>query len=179
MFEFDWMNLLQTLGGFVFGGGIVAFTKAGRAKTKAEAMKAMSDAYEYRIESLHKVIENHNKSEIESSQRIADLNRALNDKEDEIQDKKMQIRNLTEKVWESEQEVNRVQGLLNDEKDLQLELTKEHLRKENALELELARKKCEDIHCPFRQPPTADTPPMPDMTKEEYHAQKLIELKKN
>ena len=167
MFEFDWINLLQVVGGILMGGGIVSFTKAGRAKTKADAFKAMAEAYEFRIESLHKVVENHNKTDIESSQRIADLNHALNEKTE-------QIRNLTEKLYRSEQEINRVQDLLNDEKDLVVQLTNEHLRVENNLQLELATKKCEDIYCPFRQPPTKDTPPMPDMTKEEYHTQKQL-----
>lgn len=42
------------------------------------------------------------------------------------------------------------------------------------LKLELARKKCEDTDCPFRKPPTADTPPMPDMTRDKYHMQKRL-----
>lgn len=52
------------------------------------------------------------------------------------------------------------------------EREKDHLRRENELCLELATKKCEDINCPFRQPPTANTPPLPNTTKEEYHLQK-------
>ena len=34
------------------------------------------------------------------------------------------------------------------------------------LKLELAKKKCEDTECPFRKPPTADTPPIPDVTRD-------------
>ncbi len=172
MFEFDWVNLLQVIGGVIAGGGLVSFTKAGRAKTKADAYSAISQSYEQRITALHTVIDNQNKTEVEHSQRIADLNHALNEKTD-------QIRNLTEKMYESEQEVNRVQNLLNEEKDLVVQLTNEHLRIENNLQLELAMKKCEDIKCPFRQPPTADTPPMPDMSKEEYHLKKSQESRTN
>lgn len=40
--------------------------------------------------------------------------------------------------------------------------------------LELAQKKCEDQECPFRRPPNAYTPPMPGLTREEYHTQKLL-----
>lgn len=54
------------------------------------------------------------------------------------------------------------------------EREKEHIRKESQLELELARKKCEDIDCPFRKPPTPDTPPMPGMSRDEYHSAKPI-----
>lgn len=37
------------------------------------------------------------------------------------------------------------------------------------LRVVLAKKKCEDAQCPFRQPPNATTPPRPDMTRDEYH----------
>lgn len=43
-----------------------------------------------------------------------------------------------------------------------------------AAELELAVKKCEDQSCPFRMPPNAQTPPMPGLSREEYHKQKLL-----
>lgn len=60
-----------------------------------------------------------------------------------------------------------------------LELTAEMARKEitHAQEvadyrIELAKVRCEDEDCPFRKPPNAQTPPMPDITKEQYHSQK-------
>lgn len=168
MIEFDWMNLLQMLGGFVFGGGIVAFTKAGRAKTKAEAMKAMADAYEFRLESLHKVIENHNKSEIETSQRISDLNHALNEKEDENRkieaDKTEQIRKLTDKMYESEREVNRVNGLLNDAKDEITRLTEERDHYKACNEYN-KRWRCEKSVC---RDPEGRIPPNSKLASEVY-----------
>lgn len=48
---------------------------------------------------------------------------------------------------------------------------KEHIRRESELELELAKLKCEDTDCPFRKPPTADTPPMPDMARDQFHTE--------
>ena len=48
---------------------------------------------------------------------------------------------------------------------------KEKERRHKA-ELELSVKRCNDIHCPFREPPTAHTPPKPGMTKEKYHRSK-------
>lgn len=39
-------------------------------------------------------------------------------------------------------------------------------------ELELSVKRCNDIHCPFRQPPTAHTHPCEGLTKEKYHKTK-------
>ena len=44
--------------------------------------------------------------------------------------------------------------------------------KRHKSELELSLKRCNDIHCPFREPPTAHTPPRPDLTKESYHKKK-------
>lgn len=44
--------------------------------------------------------------------------------------------------------------------------------KRHKSELELSLKRCNDIHCPFREPPTAHTPPKPDLTKEAYQKRK-------
>lgn len=118
MFEFDWVNLLQVIGGIMTGGGIVAFTKSGRAKAWAEAMKAMTEAYEERIKSLHTINDAHNSNELKMTERIAQLDRT-------IDDKTAQIRNLTEQAFKSEQEVNRVQDLLNEAKDRITQLTEE------------------------------------------------------
>lgn len=47
-----------------------------------------------------------------------------------------------------------------------------HTREIAALNIELARVRCEDADCPFRRPPNAQTPPKAGMTNEIYHAQK-------
>lgn len=118
MFEFDWINLLQVIGGIVTGGGIVAFTKSGRAKAWADAMKAMTEAYEERIKSLHTINNAHNANEVKLTERIAQLDRT-------IDDKVVEIRKLRDQGYASEQEVNRVQDLLNDAKDEIIRLTEE------------------------------------------------------
>ena len=96
----------------------MAFTKSGRIKAKADAMKVMSDGYEERIKSLHAINDAHNANEVKLTERIAQLDRT-------IDDKTAQIRNLTDKCFKSEQEVNRVQDLLNDAKDEIIRLTEE------------------------------------------------------
>lgn len=45
-------------------------------------------------------------------------------------------------------------------------------KKISALEIKLANVRCDDLACPFRKPPTANTPPHPGLTKEECHSQK-------
>lgn len=47
-----------------------------------------------------------------------------------------------------------------------------HAQELAAKEIELVEVKCLDKPCPFRQPPNAYTQPKPDLTKEQYHAQK-------
>lgn len=163
--DFNILGLLNDFIPIISGIGIGWFSKSGRIKEKADAYKKMGEAYQYRIDTLHEDVKTLNNIIKENQERLAELNHALNEKTE-------QIRNLTDKLYKSEQEVNRVQDLLNDEKDLVNALTNEHLRIENNLQLELAKKKCEDIKCPFRKPPTPDTPPIPNMTKEEYHAQR-------
>lgn len=62
-----------------------------------------------------------------------------------------------------------------------LDLTTEMAKKEIAhsqevadYRIELAKVRCDDEGCPFRRPPTAQTPPKPGVTKEQYHSQKLL-----
>lgn len=47
-----------------------------------------------------------------------------------------------------------------------------HAREIAALNVELARVRCEDTDCPFRQPPNAFTPPIKGQTKEIYQNSK-------
>lgn len=47
--ELDLINLVQTFGGLLIGGGLGMLSKSGRIKAKAEAMKTMADAYEMRF----------------------------------------------------------------------------------------------------------------------------------
>lgn len=114
------------------GVGIWQYRRQNKRLKESEAklseinvQKAKLDFEKERVNHLHNIIENYNKTEVEHSQRISDLNHALNVKEDELRDKTVQIRNLTEKVYTSEQEVNRVQDLLNVAKDEIIRLTEQ------------------------------------------------------
>lgn len=49
-----------------------------------------------------------------------------------------------------------------------------HAKDKASLEIELIQVRCNDEECPFRQPPTSKTKPRNGLTKEEYHAQKLL-----
>ena len=139
------------------GGGIVAFTKSGRSKAKADAMKVMSDGYEERIKSLHAINDAHNANEVKLTERIAQLDRT-------IDDKTAQIRNLTEKCFKSEQEVNRVQDLLNDAKDEIIRLTEERDR-ERANNEYNKQWRCIKSVC---RDPEGRVPPNPKLATQEY-----------
>ncbi len=122
-------ELLSTLVTLLLGGGLGWLTKSGRIKDKADAYKKMAEAYQYRIDTLHAALDTCNKTINEGQDRIADLNHALNAKEDEKRqmeaDKTKQIRNLTGKLYQSEQEVNRVQNILNEANNIIIRLTEE------------------------------------------------------
>lgn len=76
---------------------------------------------------------------------------------------------LQQQLLEKEQRFAEQTKRLRETQDL---FFKEKERRHKA-ELELSVKRCNDIHCPFREPPTAHTPPKPGLTKEQYHEQKL------
>lgn len=136
---------MQTLGGIVGGFGIGTFTKSGRVKAKADAYKAMADGYEARIAALNTVNENLSRTEIEHSKRISELNRTVNDKVD-------RIRELTDRLYSSEQEVNRVQDMLNAANERITALTEE--RDHERLQKEYFRLwHCRRDDCPNGIPP--------------------------
>ncbi len=140
MIDLNITEILSTVSGILLGGGGLGawfYKKQNKRLKDAEAKlaeinveKASLDFEKERVNHLHEIIENYNKTEVEHSKRISELNHVLNVKEDELRDKTMQIRNLTDKMYASEQEVNRVQNLLNDEKDKNIRLTEERDRLE-------------------------------------------------
>lgn len=141
----EWISLLQTLGGIAGGLGIGLFTKAGRKKDMAdadskvqEAQRLMIQNYEERIKDLHENIQRQNAAEKEYISRISQQNHALTDKTE-------QIRNLTQKTWEAEQEVNRVNNLLNRANERITALTEERDNYRNW--------HCRKGDCPHREPP--------------------------
>lgn len=125
----DWLQLLNTVSGALValgGMGIYKFfTKSGQKEIKADADAKVADAqakmidnYEERIKDLHENIQRLNEAERSYIERISEQNKAITGKNE-------QIRNLTQKCWESEQEVNRVQEKLNAANERIIGLTEE------------------------------------------------------
>lgn len=155
--DINFIEIISTLGTILAGVGIGWLSKSGRMKEKADAYKKMGEAFQFRMDSLHGDIAVLNKTNKELTERIAELNHALNDKT-------MQIRNLTEKVYSSEQEVNRVQDLLNDAKDEIIRLTEERDRERAAKEY-YKQWKCVKSVC---NDPEGRIPPNSKLATQEY-----------
>lgn len=159
MFEAVLMPILTLL----VGGGLATFItiKATKRTANANADQAEIQA---RTEEFHLL-----KEQIElGQQQNLDLTRANLELVGQLKDAEARHVDQTELLRQTQQ--NFAQA---NEKIIKLTA-------ENAdLKVELAKKKCEDKLCPFRQPPNATTPPRPDMTRDEYHMAATKKTKKD
>jgi septal ring factor EnvC (AmiA/AmiB activator) len=153
----DWISLLQVVGGLISGIGLASFTKAGRVKAKSDAYAAMSKAYDDRIAALHVVIDNYNKTEIEHSKRISDLNHKLNQKEE-------RNRELSDRLYEAQQEINRVNDRLTEEQEAHRK-TAEDRDEERRKKDYFKRWRCEKSTC---NDPDGRIPPNSKLSSEKF-----------
>lgn len=86
------------------------------------------------------------------------LQQQLNEKEQRFVEQTQLVRRLNTEILDATRQAA--------QKDV------EHVRTIADKDLELARVRCDDHPCPFRQPPNAYTPPRAGLTKEQYHANK-------
>lgn len=129
---------LGTLLGTAGGVGWLVNLRATRRTAKYDADKRLIDNYEQRLESLHQIVEMHNRNEKELTQRIVALDKSLNGKTD-------LIRSLNAKIWDSEQETNRLnERLVEDQKKIaDLRVSFERYKAWH----------CRNSDCPNRRPP--------------------------
>lgn len=130
----------------------IADAKADVAES--EAFKAKNDAhaeqcrqYEERIQDLHKNLD----KMTEQVEHFIERDGAKEERFDK----------QTEKLRETQREL-----LIATQKETQL------ARHIGELELELEKKRCDDLPCAFRQPPNAHTTPRVGLNKEEYFRQR-------
>lgn len=121
-----------------------------KAIAQAEAKKALEEAhdaecklYEERIKDLHNSIDKLN----EQLDYYIGRDKA---KEERFDNQTEKLRDVQRKLLDATQEIT------------------EYVKKIGALELELAKYRCNVLDCPFRQPPTADTPSKKGLTKDKY-----------
>ena len=111
--EFDWINLLQVLGGVILGTGVGVFTvKATIRKSNAEADKAEHEANKAETDRLLSELD-HQQKTIEN---LLDLNTNLTERLSKLNatvDKHIdRNRELSDRVYKSETELNRLNGRL-------------------------------------------------------------------
>lgn len=123
-------------------------------KAEAEAKAENWHIWEQQCDALHKMNQ-------DLIQRNADLVRMNAEKEDRHQE---DIKNWEERFTDQTQVLRNAQRNEKERADEVIRLTEENA----ALKVELAQVRCNDINCPFRQPPTADTPSPEGVTKDEY-----------
>lgn len=159
MFEAVLMPILTLL----VGGGLATFItiKATKRTANANADQAEIQA---RTEEFHLLKE---QIELDQQQNL-DLTKSNNGLVEQVKEMQSRFVEQTELLRSTQSK------LLKSEED------KMKLVHENGdLKVELAKKKCEDKLCPFRQPPNATTPPRPDMTRDEYHMTATKKTKKD
>ncbi len=160
------MEILNVLWPYLFGGtsiitiiGAFAYRKQTRRAKEAEARQKEVDAEKAEVEvekakidarksenerllsqidHQQKTVENLITVNINLSTRLSEANAAL----DKARDRNTELSN---RVYASEQEVNRVQNLLNDEKDKNIRLTEERDRLET---VKCVRTDCRDPRGP-------------------------------
>ena len=141
--EFDWINLLQVLGGMILGGGSVFGIKSSMRKAKTDADKAEIERLHLQIDHQQKSLEFYIKMENDNAARIAELNSAMDGKTE-------QIRKLTEQVITSEH------GRNADKEEI-ARLTAENGRKDLHIQY-LLQWRCEKPECndpDGRRPPNS------------------------
>ena len=159
MFETVLMPILTLL----VGGGLATFITLRATKRTADA-NADSAEVQARAEEFHLL-----KEQIELNQQqnldLTTLNLKLAE----------QLKDAETKHAEQTELLKQTQKNLAQANEDIIKLTTEN----GELRVELAKKKCEDSSCPFRQPPNATTPPRPDMTRDEYHMAATKKTKKD
>lgn len=144
----DPQNLIAITGSTLGVAGSLGWLfnwRSNRRVARMAAEKAMIDNYEARIAALHESMQKSNAMETEHLERLSALNHALDGKTD-------RIRELTDKLYDSEQEVNRVNDLLNVAQSAIANL--ERQLGEANLQIEHYKAwHCRNADCPSRLPP--------------------------
>lgn len=141
-------EIIRILIEVILGGtslvGILLYYKANRRIKNNEANKSDVDVtaakyelYEQRLEHANQTIEAHNSTILAQGQTINDLNKALDNKTERIRD-------LTDKLWESERESNHL--------NVKLVEATETIGKLNLRIDKLTRWKCHRGSCDHREP---------------------------
>lgn len=157
----------------IAGSGIYRYRKQNKRLKDAEAKLAEVGVDKAKVEAL---TENWHlwKEQLEAErehvkfqdQRITDL-LAENDRKDDKHS--TDIKAWEERFTKQTEYLRGVQRELTQSLEEKIRLTQEIAE----LRIQHEREKCEDLPCPWRQPPNAHTPPNPRLNKEDYFKQRI------
>lgn len=148
---FGGLEFIKWLWGVIFNRKNNSRIEEAKAtNAEVEAKKALEDAhavqchqYEERIADLHKTIDKLNEQLDGYVTRDAAKEERFDKQTDKLRDTQRKLLDTTLQVTE-------------------------YVKKIGLLELELEKKRCDDLPCPFRQPPNAHTQPKTGLSREAY-----------
>lgn len=176
----NWESIIIALAGCAFVGDIIMRVlfkshrdmdgaKAAQAQADAENAQAQADAEEWRrykeeLDNYHVTISTLQNTIQAQAQHIDELIKAHAEERKELEarydDQKKRLREVQEALLAAnEREVG-------------------YVRRIGELELELERKRCDTLDCPFRQPPNAHIPPHNGVDIITFHKNKNKNKKK-
>lgn len=145
-----------------------AEAKAAEKLAQAQAQKAEAEAkaenwniLKSQLESMKEMCDSYMEQNKVLIQRNADLVRMNAEKEDRHQ---QEIKNWEARFTDQTKVLRNAQRNEKERADEVIRLTEEN----GLLRVELEKKRCDDMACPFRLPPNAYTPPQNGVSKEEH-----------
>lgn len=171
---FGGVELIKYIGNMIFNrknNSRIANTQATNAEIEVEKNKAIAEADAKKaLEEAHAV------ERKQYEERISDLHSTI-DKLNEQLDGYVERDAAKEKRFDEQTQIfrkERSERLALEKEKAEMEVM--YLKKVAELELELQRKRCDFLLCPYRKPPTAHTPPREDITIDEYFATREINI---
>lgn len=142
-------------------------TKATNAEIEVEKNKAIAEADAKKaLEEAHAV------ERRQYEERIADLHKTIDKLNDQLDGYVERDSSKEKRFDEQTQKLRDVQSKLYDSAKREIQYEK----RIGELELELTKKRCDFLLCPYRKPPTAHTPPKSGITIDEYFAEREINI---
>ncbi len=159
----NWENIIMSILGALLTGDILMriFFKSYRRMddAKAESAEIQADTDEWhrykeeleRYDDIVKSLQDTIKTQVEQ---IGDL---IKDHATERAELEVRFNNQTDRLRETQREL-----VASNEREVN------YVKRIGELELELEKKRCDDLPCPFRLPPNAHTLPMTGEDKKKY-----------
>lgn len=159
---FGGLEFIKWLWGVIFNrknNSRIENTKATNAEIEVAKNKAIAEAEAKKAAEDAHAIERHQYEE-----RIADLHKTIDKLNEQLDGYVTRDAAKEKRFDEQTQKLRDVQGKLYESAKREIEYEK----RIGHLELELEKKRCDDLPCPFRQPPNAHTQAKTGVSREAY-----------